>query len=91
MIIYSEKSIKTLPSLSDSDYGCRVNFFKISSAENMHENKYKNTFHSQNEKIDQYIQSRDIFTKKLGSYEKSGGFSVILHNNSMKHCFITLD
>ena len=31
--------------MSDSDYGCSVIFSRYHSAENMHENKYKNTFH----------------------------------------------
>ena len=41
---------------------------------------------------DQYMHSRDSFTKRLGSYEEIEIF-VICHNNSMKvkHCFTSLD
>ena len=49
--------------------------------------KYKNTFHDQ--QIDQYIHTRDIFTKIRFIWRN--WIIVILHNNEMKYCFSSLD
>ena len=67
-----------------------VGFFQSVKIQEIHANKYKNTFHEQ--QIDQYIHSHDIFTKKIGSYEEIEFFSSCTTGyTSIEHCFTRLD
>ena len=67
-----------------------VYFFQSGTIQEMQAKKYKNTFHEQ--LIDQNKHSRNsFFYKKIGSYSEIESIFVILHNNSIEHCFTSLD
>ena len=65
-----------------------VYFFQSVTIQEIHTKKYKNTSFFNNKLTNTYTLA--IFLQKIGFIWRNQIF-VILHNNSLKHCFTSLD